>query len=165
MSRSGKKQNAAQVSPCGTMLISRTDRYAFRFWKVSAPEHRPQRGRSEASRAECGTPGVHASCRSGHDLCSQAAACFPLQAFQSRFQEAQFAAAAGMVVLPRPPKPHFLQSPLPWVYPRLQAEFPGNRCSLPALLVKTLETARLRAVTIRYTPNFREGGDIPSPST
>ena len=42
-----------------------------------------------------------------------------------------------MVVLPRPPKPHFLQSPLPWVHPRLQAEFPGNRCSLPALLVKT----------------------------
>jgi len=41
---------------------------------------------------------------------------------------------------------------LPWVHPRLQAEFPGNRCSLPALLVKTLETARLRAVTIRYTP-------------
>ena len=31
-------------------------------------------------------------------------------------------------------------------------ELPGNRCSLPALLVKTLETARLRAVTIRYTP-------------
>ena len=46
-----------------------------------------------------------------------------------------------MVVLPRPPKPHFLQSPLPWVCPRLQAELPGNRCSLPALLVKTLETA------------------------
>ena len=94
MSRSGKKQNAAQVSPCGTMLISRTGRYAFRFWKVSAPKHRPQRGRSEASRAECGTPGVHASCRSGHDLCSQAAACFPLQAFRSRFQEAQFAVRA-----------------------------------------------------------------------
>ena len=54
--------------------------------------------------------------------------------------------------IPRPPKPHFLQSLLPWVHPRLQAEFPGNRCSLPALLVKTLETARLRAVTIRYTP-------------
>ena len=34
MSRSYKKQNAAQVSPCGTMLISRTDRCAFRFWKV-----------------------------------------------------------------------------------------------------------------------------------
>ena len=45
----------------------------------------------EASRAECGTLGVRASCRSGHDLCSQAAARFPLQAFQSRFQEAQFA--------------------------------------------------------------------------
>ena len=42
--------------------------------------------------------------------------------------------------------------PLPWLHPRLQAELPGNRCSLPALLVKTLETARLRAVTIRYAP-------------
>ena len=48
-----------------------------------------------------------------------------------------------MVVLPRPPKPHFLQSPLPWVCPRLQAKLPGNRCSLSALLVETLETARL----------------------
>ena len=48
-----------------------------------------------------------------------------------------------MVVLPRPPKPHFLQSPLPWLHPRLQAELPGNRCSLSALLVETLETARL----------------------
>ena len=46
-----------------------------------------------------------------------------------------------MVVLPRPPKPHFLQSPLPWLHPRLQAELPGNRCSLSALLVETLETA------------------------
>ena len=27
-----------------------------------------------------------------------------------------------MVVLPRPPKPHFLQSPLPWLHPRLQAD-------------------------------------------
>ena len=69
-----------------------------------------------------------------------------------------------MVVLPRPPKPHFLQFPLPWLRPRLQAELPGNRCPLPALLVKTLETARLRAVTVRYTPNSREGGDIPSQS-
>ena len=59
-----------------------------------------------------------------------------------------------MVVLPRPPKPHFLQSPLPWLHPRLQAELPGNRCSLPALLVKTLETARLindiRLIQERY---------------
>ena len=94
MNRSGKRQNAAQVSPCGTMLIFQTDRCAFRFWKVSAPEHHPRCGRSEASRAECGTPGVHASYRSGHDLCSQAAARFPLQAFQSRFQEAQFAVRA-----------------------------------------------------------------------
>ena len=70
-----------------------------------------------------------------------------------------------MVVLPRLPKPHFLQSPLPWVCPRLQAKLPGNRCSLSALLVKTLETARLRAVTIRYTSNSHEGGDIPSLST
>ena len=70
-----------------------------------------------------------------------------------------------MVVLPRPPKPHFLQSPLPWLHPRLRAELPGNRCSLPALLVKTLETAQLRAVTVRDTPNSREGGDIPSLST
>lgn len=37
--------------------------------------------------------------------------------------------------------------------------------AIVVLLVKTLETARLRAVTIRDTPNFREGGDIPSPST
>ena len=70
-----------------------------------------------------------------------------------------------MVVLPRLPKPHFLQSPLPWVCPRLQAKLPGNRCSLSALLVKMLETARLRAVTIRYTSNSHEGGDIPSLST
>ena len=70
-----------------------------------------------------------------------------------------------MVVRPRPPKPHFLQSPLPWLHPRLQAELPGNRCSLSALLVKMLETARLRAVTIRYTSNSHEGGDIPSLST
>ena len=70
-----------------------------------------------------------------------------------------------MVVLPRPPKPHCLQFPLPWVRSRLQAELPGSRGALPALLVKTLETARLRAVTIRYTPNPHEGGDIPSPST
>ena len=59
-----------------------------------------------------------------------------------------------MVVLPRPPKPHFLQSPLPWLHPRLQAELPSNRCSLPALLVKTLETARLindiRLIQERY---------------
>ena len=59
-----------------------------------------------------------------------------------------------MVVLPRPPKPHFLQSPLPWVHPRLQAELPGNRCSLSALLVETLETARLindiRLIQERY---------------
>ena len=34
MRQSYKKQNAAQVSPCGTMLNSRTDRCAFRFWKV-----------------------------------------------------------------------------------------------------------------------------------
>ena len=61
-------------------------------------------------------------------------------------------AAAGMVVLPRPPKPHFLQSPLPWVCPRLQTKLPGSCCPLPALLVETLETARLRAVTVRYTP-------------
>ena len=60
-----------------------------------------------------------------------------------------------MVVLPRLPKPHFLQSPLPWVHPRLQAELPGNRCSLSALLVETLETARLRAVTVRDTPVLR----------
>ena len=57
-----------------------------------------------------------------------------------------------MVVLPRPPKPHFLQFPLPWVRPRLQAELPGSCSALPALLVKALETARLRAVTVRYTP-------------
>ncbi len=56
--------------------------------------------------------------------------------------------------------------PLPWVWVHgLQAKLPGNRCSLSALLVKTLETARLRAVTIRYTSNFHEGGDIPSLST
>ena len=59
-----------------------------------------------------------------------------------------------MVVLPRPPKPHFLQSPLPWLHPRLQAELPGNRCSLSALLVETLETARLindiRLIQERY---------------
>ena len=59
-----------------------------------------------------------------------------------------------MVVLPRPPKPHFLQSPLPWVCPRLQAKLPGNRCSLSALLVETLETARLindiRLIQKRY---------------
>ena len=70
-----------------------------------------------------------------------------------------------MVVLPRPPKPHCLQSPLPWLHPRLQAELPSSRDALPALLVKALETARLRAVTIRDAPNSREGGDIPSPST
>lgn len=69
-----------------------------------------------------------------------------------------------MVVLPRPPKPHFLQSPLPWVHPRLQAELPGSCGVLPALLVETMETARLRAVTVRDTPNSREGGDIPSQS-
>ena len=59
-----------------------------------------------------------------------------------------------MVVLPRPLKPHFLQSPLPLVHPRLQAELPGNRCSLSALLVETLETARLindiRLIQERY---------------
>ena len=70
-----------------------------------------------------------------------------------------------MVVLPRPPKPHFLQFPLLWVRPRLQTELPGSCAALPALLVETLEAARLRAVTIRYTPDFREGGDILSPST
>ena len=59
-----------------------------------------------------------------------------------------------MVVLPRPPKPHCLQSSLPWLHPRLQAELPGNRCSLSALLVETLETARLindiRLIQERY---------------
>ena len=59
-----------------------------------------------------------------------------------------------MVVLPRPPKPHFLQSPLPWVHPRLQAELPGSSSALPALLVETLETARLindiRLIQERY---------------
>ena len=60
-----------------------------------------------------------------------------------------------MVVLPRPPKPHFLQFPLPWVRPRLQAELSCSCGALPALLVETLETARLRAVTVRDTPVLR----------
>ena len=68
-----------------------------------------------------------------------------------------------MVVLPRPPKPHFLQSPLPWVHPRLQAELPGNRCSLSALLVETLETARLindiRLIQERYAWS-RQAADL-----
>ena len=40
-----------------------------------------------------------------------------------------------MVVLPRPPKPHFLQSPLPWVCPRLQAELTQMAKLLYALLL------------------------------
>lgn len=40
-----------------------------------------------------------------------------------------------MVVLPRPPKPHFLQSPLPWVHPRLQAELTQTAKLLYALLL------------------------------
>ena len=40
-----------------------------------------------------------------------------------------------MVVLPRPPKPHFLQSPLPWVCPRLQADLTQAAKLLYALLL------------------------------
>ena len=40
-----------------------------------------------------------------------------------------------MVVLPRPPKPHFLQSPLPWVCPRLQADLTQTAKLLYALLL------------------------------
>ena len=67
-----------------------------------------------------------------------------------------------MVVLPRPPKPHFLQSPLPWVCPRLQAELPGNRCSLPALLVKTLETALSKLEDAGLIERRRSGFSKPN---
>lgn len=40
-----------------------------------------------------------------------------------------------MVVLPRPPKPHFLQSPLPWVCARLQADLTQAAKLLYALLL------------------------------
>ncbi len=41
-----------------------------------------------------------------------------------------------MVVLPRPPKPHFLQSPLPWLHPRLQADLTQTAKLLYALLLE-----------------------------
>ncbi len=50
-------------------------------------------------------------------------------------------AAAGMVFFPQPPQPYHLQRPMPGLYPRLQAEFPGNRGTLPPVLFQTLETA------------------------
>ena len=48
-------------------------------------------------------------------------------------------AAAGMVFLPQPPQPYHLQRPMPGLYPRLQAEFPGYRGTLPPVLLQTLE--------------------------
>ena len=49
------------------------------------------------------------------------------------------------------------------MHPRLQAELPGNRCSLSALLVETLETARLinniRLIQERYACS-RQAADL-----
>ena len=51
---------------------------------------------------------------------------------------------AGMAAFPKPPKPHDLQSALPEMHLRLQAEFPGRRDRLPALSIQTDKEERPR---------------------
>ncbi len=51
-------------------------------------------------------------------------------------------------------KPYHIQRPLPGLYPRLQAEFPGRDYPLPPVLLQALETKgghRLWQITANIT--------------
>ena len=71
-------------------VISRKDRYAFRYGLTSAPALHLRYGRSAANREECGTRGVPPSSRSKHGLCAYREAFRPLQAWQSLLPAVRF---------------------------------------------------------------------------